>query len=88
MSKYKTKAYGMVVNILTPISLKFKLEVAMDLPDIKEANSNLQHPAGTLVKPTPGGGQSKGWRDALTETVQVVLTGKASTRRKKDGGDS
>lgn len=69
--------------------MKFKLEVAMDLPDIKEANSNLQHPAGTLVKPTPGGGgQSKGWRDALTETVQVVLTGKASTRRKKDGGDS
>lgn len=69
--------------------MKFKLEVAMDLPDIKEANSNLQHPAGTLVKPTRwGGGQSKGWRDALTETVQVVLTGKASTGRKKDGGDS
>lgn len=34
--------------------MKFKLEVAMDLPDIKEANSNLQHPAGTLVKPTRG----------------------------------
>lgn len=67
--------------------MKFKLEVAMDLSDIKEANSNLQHPAGTLVKPTRGeGGQSKGWRDALTETVQVVLTGKASTRRKKMEG--
>lgn len=36
--------------------MKFKLEVAMDLPDIKEANSNLQHPAGTLVKPTRGEG--------------------------------
>lgn len=70
--------------------MKFKLEVAMDLPDIKEGNSNLHHPAGTLVKPTrgEGGGQSQGLRDALTETVQVVLTGKASTRRKKDGGDS
>lgn len=69
--------------------MKFKLEVAMDLPDIKEANSNLQHPAGTVVKPTRGeGGQSQGLRNALTETVQVVLTGKASTRRKKDGGDS
>lgn len=63
----------------------------MDLPDIKEANSNLQHPAGTLVKPTRGeggGAQSQGLRDALTDTVQVVLTGKASTRRKKDEGDS
>lgn len=36
--------------------MKFKLEVAMDLPDIKEGNSNLHHPAGTLVKPTRGEG--------------------------------
>lgn len=36
----------------------------MDLPDIKEANSNLQHLAGNLVKPTRGeggGGNLKAW---------------------------
>lgn len=44
--------------------MKFKLKVAMDLPDIKEANSNLQHPAGTLMKPTKGeegGGNLEAW---------------------------
>lgn len=40
MLKYKMKVYGMVVNILIFISLKFKLEVVMDLLDIKEVNSN------------------------------------------------